>query len=73
MTETSRKVALGIIGGCLIALGLGMLALYFWILIWSRHRLVVGLSIPGAVLAIGIPSVLMTAGAMIARRAFRRP
>ncbi len=73
MNESRRRVALGVIGGCLIAAGMGAMALYFWFLIGSRHRLVVGLSGQGALPAIVIPSLLMTAGVMVARRASRRP
>jgi hypothetical protein len=73
MTETGRKVALGMIGGCLITMGLGWIAFFLWFLVWSHHMFIVGFSFPRSLLAIAIPSVLMTAGVMVARRAFRRP
>jgi hypothetical protein len=72
MTKATR-IVLGVIGCCLVAIGLGTVGLWFWFLIGSHHVFMIGLHLWQMAVAIAIPSMLMTAGVVLARRAFRRP
>jgi hypothetical protein len=71
MTKATR-IVLGVIGCCLVAIGLGTVGLWFWFLIGSHHVFIIGLHLWQMVIAIAIPSMLMTAGVMLARLTFRR-
>jgi hypothetical protein len=72
MDETRKKVLFGILGGGLIAMGVGLILLWALLLAWTHHRFDVGLRFPAAVLSLPGPLVLLAMGGIFVVNALRR-